>query len=36
MSVGLGGTLGDGDRLWANPGEVVETASLCQVKEVIG
>ena len=29
MSVGLGGGLGDEDRLWADSGVVVESASPC-------
>ena len=29
MSVGLGGILGDGDRLWTDSGVVVESASPC-------
>ena len=36
MSVGLGETFGDGDRLCENPDEVVEPVSPCLVKKVIG
>ena len=36
MSVGLEGSLGEGDPLWPGSDEVVKPASLCQVKELIG
>ena len=36
MCFGLGGTLGEGDPLWGNAGEVVKPTSPCPAEGVIG